>query len=65
MFHYPKAPHLQKAYKNLTLIKDSFLITEELEKQIISLPLNSCMNIKEVDSVCDVIKFALENKHGY
>jgi dTDP-4-amino-4,6-dideoxygalactose transaminase len=56
---------LQKAYKNLTLIKDSFLITEELEKQIISLPLNSCMNIKEVDSVCDVIKFALENKHGY
>jgi len=65
MFHYPKSPHLQKAYKNLTLIKDSFLITEELEKQIISLPLNSCMNIKEVDRVCDVIKFALENKHGY
>ena len=64
MIHYPKSPHLQKAYINLNMKKGSFPITEKLESQIISLPLNTCMKIKEVDFVCDVIKLAIGNKNG-
>jgi len=61
MIHYPKSPHLQKAYLDIKMKKNSLPIAEELEKKIISLPLNVGMKIKEVDFVCDVIKHALEN----
>lgn len=63
MIHYPKSPHLQKAY--IKLKKNSLPIAEKLNKQIISLPLNPFMKTEEVDAVSSIIKLALEDKNGY
>jgi len=49
MIHYPIAPHKQKAlleWNNL-----SFPITEKIHNEVLSIPLNSCLNDNEVDYI--------------
>jgi dTDP-4-amino-4,6-dideoxygalactose transaminase len=65
LIHYPKSPHLKKAYVNLKLKKNFLPIAEELDGQIISFPLNVSMSLKYIDILCSLINLGLKNKNGY
>lgn len=47
--HYPKTPNKQIAYKKL---KNSFLISENLSREIISLPLGKHLKEKDIKKIC-------------
>lgn len=51
LIHYPKAMHLQNAYRELGLAKGSFPIAERLSDTVVSLPLYYGMKPAEVDYV--------------
>jgi dTDP-4-amino-4,6-dideoxygalactose transaminase len=55
MVHYPVPPHYQKAYENLGITKHALPITEELAKQVLSLPIGPHVSEAQVEYVCDVI----------
>ncbi|MGC1632648.1 MAG: DegT/DnrJ/EryC1/StrS family aminotransferase [Gelidibacter sp.] len=53
LIHYPIAPHQQKA---LSMFKqNSFPITEEIHKSVISIPISPVMTVDEVDRVIKVL----------
>tara|TARA_R110000851_G_scaffold4753_2_gene19664 strand:+ start:12159 stop:13262 length:1104 start_codon:yes stop_codon:yes gene_type:complete len=52
--HYPKAPHLQKAYMN-KFINVSLATTEQLQNEIISIPISPVMSNSEIDYVVKTI----------
>ena len=56
MVHYPKPPHLQKAYEDLGYKEGSFPITERLAAESLSLPIWVGMNEGQVQRVCEQIK---------
>jgi len=47
------APHKQKAYKELSDLQ--FPITEKIHNQIISLPISSIIDIKDISYISDLI----------
>lgn len=49
LIHYPIPPHKQKAYKEWE--KDSYLVTEEIHKAVVSLPLHSALNKSEISKI--------------
>lgn len=53
--HYPKAPHLQKAYHSLGFTKGAFPIAEAMQEEILSLPFYPQMDKTQVDLVVDGI----------
>ncbi|HEY5587808.1 MAG TPA: DegT/DnrJ/EryC1/StrS family aminotransferase, partial [Candidatus Paceibacterota bacterium] len=53
LIHYPIPPHKQKAYKDLNNL--SYPITEQIHKEILSLPISPVMNDSEVERVVQII----------
>lgn len=53
VIHYPLAPHHQLAYKEFRNL--SFPLTEQIHKEVISLPISPVMTEAEVDKVIEVI----------
>lgn len=53
LIHYPIPPHKQKAYKYYNHL--SFPITEEIHKEVLSLPISPVMKDAEVDKVIEII----------
>ncbi|HEH4973314.1 TPA: DegT/DnrJ/EryC1/StrS family aminotransferase [Campylobacter coli] len=53
IIHYPTPPHKQKAYKELNHL--SYPITEQIHKEIISLPISPVMTEKEIMQVVKVV----------
>jgi dTDP-4-amino-4,6-dideoxygalactose transaminase len=53
LIHYPVPPHKQKAFKEWNHL--SFPITEQIDKEVLSLPISQVMKIKEVENVVKVI----------
>ncbi len=53
IIHYPIPPHQQKAYTELNHL--SFPISEQMHKEVLSLPISPVMTDEEVDTVIDVI----------
>jgi len=51
LIHYPKPPHLQKAYQSLNLPKGCLPISEMLHGQVLSLPIGPTMTNEQVDCV--------------
>ncbi len=49
LIHYPVPPHKQKAYKEFN--KLSFPITEQVHKEVLSLPISAVMTEKEINKV--------------
>jgi dTDP-4-amino-4,6-dideoxygalactose transaminase len=49
LIHYPKTPNKQIVYKKL---KNSFLISENLSREIISLPLGKHLKEKDIKKIC-------------
>ncbi len=56
LIHYPKPPHLQKAYSHLNYKKGDFPIAEEIADTCLSLPIWPGMSENEVLRVADLIK---------
>ena len=53
VIHYPIAPHHQQAYKELNTL--SLPITENIHKEVISLPISPSMTKKDADYVISII----------
>lgn len=51
--HYPKPPHKQKAYMEWN--KLSFPITEKIHDEVLSLPLNTALDVNTLDEICMAI----------
>jgi dTDP-4-amino-4,6-dideoxygalactose transaminase len=54
--HYPIPCHLQPAFKHLGYTEGSFPISEQLAKEILSLPVAEHINKADVDHICQCIK---------
>ncbi|MBC7489177.1 MAG: DegT/DnrJ/EryC1/StrS family aminotransferase [Glaciimonas sp.] len=53
LIHYPLAPHLQQAYANMNLSAGSYLVAEQLQTEILSLPIYPQMSNEQVDYVIE------------
>lgn len=53
--HYPVPPYLAKPYQKLGYQKGNFVITEELYKKIVSIPIFNGMKEEEISRVIEVI----------
>lgn len=53
IIHYPTPPHLQKCYKEYNHL--SFPITENLCKEVLSIPISQVMTEEEVDTVISAL----------
>ncbi|MFM1756521.1 MAG: hypothetical protein RL621_1482, partial [Bacteroidota bacterium] len=53
LIHYPIPPHKQKAYKKI--FHDLLPITEQIHKEVISIPLYSALSLKEIQYIVKVI----------
>lgn len=60
MIHYPVPPHLQPAYASLGLNVGSFPLTEEIHRNILSLPIGPTMSDDEVSLVIAAVKASAE-----
>ena len=53
LVHYPIPPHRQKAYSHMNRL--SFEITEQIHREILSLPLNPVLQTSELQAVVDLL----------
>lgn len=56
MIYYPVPLHLQLAYRKEGFGEGSFPVTEKLSKTVISLPIHTEMEKKELEFICESIK---------
>jgi dTDP-4-amino-4,6-dideoxygalactose transaminase len=56
LIHYPVPPHLQPAYQELGLAAGSFLISERIHAEVLSLPIGPHLSTTELERVVDVIQ---------
>ncbi|MDV3253791.1 DegT/DnrJ/EryC1/StrS family aminotransferase [Devosia sp. BK] len=56
LIHYPIAPHLQSAYRNLGLKEGAFPISERIHREVLSLPIGPTMSDDEVSAVIGKIR---------
>ncbi len=55
MIYYPIPLHLQTAYRRAGFGEGSFPVTEKLSKTVISLPIHTEMETKELEFICETI----------
>ena len=53
LVHYPIPPHKQTAYKAFNPM--SFPITEQIHKEVLSLPISAIMTDKEIEQVVQIL----------
>ncbi|MBK2257405.1 DegT/DnrJ/EryC1/StrS family aminotransferase [Francisella philomiragia] len=53
VIHYPIAPHYQEAYKEWS--NDSYPVSEQIHRQVLSLPIGQHLSEKDVEKIVDVI----------
>ena len=53
VIHYPTAPHKQEAYKEYSAL--SLPITEQIHREVISLPISPVMTSEEVETVVRIV----------
>ena len=58
LIHYPVPPHLQFAYEEMGLSKNSYPITEAIHREVVSLPIGPHLTMVEAQQVTKAI-------HGY
>lgn len=56
MIYYPVPLHFQKAYQQKDFGEGSFPVTEQLSKEVISLPIHTEMREEELNYICQSIK---------
>jgi dTDP-4-amino-4,6-dideoxygalactose transaminase len=55
LIHYPVPPHLQDAYRELGWKAGSFPLTEEIHREVLSLPMGPHLKPHEVDAVIQAV----------
>ncbi|WP_047150862.1 DegT/DnrJ/EryC1/StrS family aminotransferase [Aneurinibacillus tyrosinisolvens] len=55
LVHYPVPPHLAQAYEDLNYDSGAYPITEELSREILSLPMGPHLTEEMVDYVCEIL----------
>jgi dTDP-4-amino-4,6-dideoxygalactose transaminase len=56
--HYPKPPHLQRAYAGLGLRRGAFKISEKIHREVVSLPMGPHLRDDEVAYVIEQVRAA-------
>lgn len=56
MIHYPKPPHLQKAYAYLGNSVGDFPISEKLSKEVLSLPIYPTLKDAQIEEIAKTLK---------
>jgi dTDP-4-amino-4,6-dideoxygalactose transaminase len=56
MIHYPVPPHLQPAYADLKLGVGAFPLTEDIHREILSLPIGPTMSDEHVSLVIEAVR---------
>lgn len=59
MIHYPVPPHLQPAYADLQLTEGTFPISEQIHREVLSLPIGPTLQDDDVIAVCDRLRQAI------
>ncbi len=62
LIHYPLAPHLQEAYSHQTSDFPSLPVAEQLQSEVLSLPIDPTMTLDKAQFVCASIVQALSCK---
>ena len=62
LIHYPLAPHLQKAYQNQSQLYRKQPIAEQLQTEVLSIPIGPIMTIEMAEVVSNTIHHILDNK---
>lgn len=61
MIHYPIPPHLQPAYADLGYSVGTFVITEAIHREVLSLPIGSHLNEAQQNWIVKTIRYFIEN----
>lgn len=56
MIHYPIAPHLQPAYKDMGIMEGGLPISEKIHREVVSLPIWPGMTTNQVETVIKEIR---------
>lgn len=56
LIHYPIAPHMQPAYKELGFQPGSLPISEQIHREVLSLPIGPTMDDDQVDKVIEAVR---------
>jgi len=59
MIHYPVPPHLQPAYADLELAEGMLPISEQIHREVLSLPMGPTLQDDDVIEVCDRLRQAI------
>lgn len=60
LIHYPLAPHLQEAYQGRSLHRGALPIAEELQGEVLSLPIGPTMTLRDADRVARCIRALID-----
>ena len=55
LIHYPVPPHLQEAYRELGWKEGSLPLTEEIHREVLSLPMGPHLSQPEVETVIQAV----------
>jgi dTDP-4-amino-4,6-dideoxygalactose transaminase len=61
LIHYPVAPHLQGAYLDLGAGAGSYPLSEQLHREVLSLPIGPTMSDDDVDAVARAVEDSLRD----
>ena len=56
LIHYPVPPHLQQAYQALGWKEGSLPLTEQIHREVVSLPMGPHMSAQEVETVIQAVR---------
>ncbi len=56
MIHYPIPPHLQPAYKSLGYDQGRFPVSEQIHREVLSLPIGPTLSLSEADEVIEAVR---------
>jgi dTDP-4-amino-4,6-dideoxygalactose transaminase len=56
VIHYPVSPHLQPAYANLNIVQGSLPIAEQLQVEVLSLPIGPCQSDLDTQKVIRIVR---------
>jgi dTDP-4-amino-4,6-dideoxygalactose transaminase len=61
LIHYPIPPHLQSAYADMGFQSGSFMITEKLADQVLSIPIGSHLSDECLHTVISQLRLILNS----
>lgn len=56
LIHYPLPPHLQDAYRDLGIAEGQLPITEQIHREVLSLPMGPHLSLEEAECVVDAVR---------